>query len=63
MLFRSISEDFVFARHFQHMEGQLYNTQIALDRLRQEFNFRGREIDRLEDEQRVSEATERRLVE
>ena len=58
----SNSEDFVFARHFQHMEGQLYNTQITLDRLRQEFNFRGREIDRLEGDQRVSEATKRRLV-
>ena len=29
-----ISEEFVFARQFQHMEGQLHSTQIALDRLR-----------------------------
>ena len=34
-----VSNSEVFARHFQHMEGQLYNTQIALDHLRQEFNF------------------------
>jgi hypothetical protein len=44
------TEDFVFACHFQHMEGRLYNTHIALDHLRKEYNFRGREIDRLEDE-------------
>ena len=32
------------ARQFQHMEGQLYDTQVILDRLRQDYNIRGREI-------------------
>ena len=44
------------------MEGQLYKTQIALDRLRREYNFRGREIVHMEDDLRVSAATECRLV-
>jgi hypothetical protein len=57
-----ILEDFVFVCHFQHMEGQLFNTHIALDRLRQEYNFRGRKIVRLEDDLRVSAATERSLA-
>ena len=57
-----ISEDYVFARQFQHMEGQLHSTQIALDRLRQEYNFQGREISQLKEDLRVSEATRRSLV-
>ena len=44
------------------MEGQLHNTQIALDRLRQEYNFRGRQISHLDEDLRVSEATRRSLV-
>ena len=49
-------------RQFQHMEGQLYSTQVVLDRLRQDYNNRGREIASLEASLRVSAAAERRLT-
>ena len=51
----------VITRQFQHMEGQLYNTQLALDHLRKEYNSQGREIASMEESLRVSAATERRL--
>ena len=51
----------VITRQFQHMEEQVYNTQLALDRLRQEYNSQGREIASMEESLRVSAATERRL--
>ena len=43
------------------MEEQPYNTQLALDRLRQEYNSQGREIASMEESLRVSAANERYL--
>ena len=56
------SAPYVVDRQHQHMEGQLHSTQIALDRIRQRYNFRGRKITRLEKDLRVAAAKRRSLA-
>jgi hypothetical protein len=53
---------YIVDRQHQHMEGQLHSTQIALDHIRQRYNFRGMTITRLEKDLRVAKAKQRSLA-